>query len=273
MKSISAFWIPSPDMKYTNFGDILTPYILQKYNINCYHKDKDDNPDICGIGSLLHMIPKDFSGYVWSTGMMYPTHRLHFKKTPLAVRGNLSCKQFDNDMSNVAIGDGGLLLEKIYKPKPKRPYKYKLGIFPNYADIVNMRDNPIENFNLIKSNPYDVLLIDPRNYIETVIDYICSCDKIITSSLHGAVVCDSYNIDYAIFSARETQLAIHQLQGSFKFRDYFSAFQMNFNGPDLFLNEHTNYEEVVSKCLPNNKTFTKYLKINLEKSIDRIKDI
>ena len=33
MKTISAFWIPSPDEKYTNFGDILTPYILNKFDI------------------------------------------------------------------------------------------------------------------------------------------------------------------------------------------------------------------------------------------------
>lgn len=273
MKNISAFWIPSPDNKYTNFGDILTPYILNKFDINCTHKDKDDNPNICGIGSLLHMMPKNYKGYVWTTGFMYPTHTLNLINKPLAVRGNLTKAQFKNDMSDVAIGDGGLILDNIYKPK-KPLHRYKLGIFPNYVDIVNMRDDPIENFNILKNNPEDVLLIDPRNYIETVIQQVCSCDNIITSSLHGAVTSDSYGINYGIFESRETQIAIHRLQGGFKFRDYYSAFEMNFpTSPILFLEKKSTIENALSICRPVNKPNLDNLKFNLTKSIEKIKEI
>ena len=239
MKNISAFWIPSPDKKYTNFGDILTPYILNKFDLNCIHKEKEDNPQIIGIGSLIHVLPKDTDAYLFSTGLMYPVEDYYFKKDPIALRGNLTKAQFKkNDLSNTVLGDGGLILENIYKPK-KPLHRYKLGIFPNYVDIVNMRDDPIEEFSILKKNPKDVLLIDPRNYIETVIDQVNSCENIITSSLHGAVVSDSYEINYGIFQSRETEIAIHRLQGSFKFRDYFSAFEMNFSGPRLFLDKNT----------------------------------
>ena len=272
MKNISAFWIPSPDNKYTNFGDILTPYILNKFDINCTHKDKQDNPTICGIGSLLHMVPTDYKGYVWTTGFMYPTHTLHFKNNPIAVRGNLTKAQFKNDTTNTAIGDGGIILENIYRPK-KQLHRYKLGVFPNYVDIVNMRDDPIEEFNIFKKYPNDVLLIDPRNYIETVIDQLCSCDNIITSSLHGAVCSDSYNINYGIFCSRETNIAIHTLQGSFKFKDYFSGFETNFSGPSLFLDKNTSFEKALSICRPANKPLLTNMKLNILKSIDKIKEL
>ncbi len=218
------------------------------------------------------MIPVDYKGFIWSSGFMYPTHTLNLEKNPIAVRGNLTKMQFKNDMSNTSIGDGGLILENIYKPK-KQIHRYKLGIFPNYADIVNMRDDPIEEFQILKQNPYDVLLIDPRNYIETVLDQLFSCDNIITSSLHGAVASDSYEINYGIFESRETQLAIHRLQGSFKFKDYYSTFGQNFTGPNLYLDKNTTIEKALSICKPVNKPELNAIKMGLIKSIDKIKEI
>lgn len=270
MKSISAFWIPSPDYKYTNFGDILTPYILSKYNINCIYEEK--NPQMYGIGSLLHTIPRDYKGYLWTSGYMFPTHTLTLKNDPIAIRGKLSLKQFINhDLSNTCLGDGGLLLDKIYKPKTKK--KYKIGIFPNYVDIVNMRDDPIECFTIVKNYPHDVLLIDPRNYIETVIDQTYSCENVITTSLHGAVLCDSYGINYGICKARETNIAIHNLQASFKFKDYLSTFDVNFEKCDLTLEKNTSFEQCLSICKQVNKPMLENVKQYLIKSIDSIRNI
>lgn len=266
MKTIYAYWIPTPDSKYTNYGDILTPYILNKFDINAvYEKDK---PQLYGVGSLLHMMPLDYQGHIWTSGMMYNTHRIKIKHDPIAVRGKLTLNQFDNDTSNTVLGDGGLILERIYKPRSTTTHKYKLGVFPNYVDIVNMRDNPIEKFILF--NNEDVLLIDPRNYIETVIDQACSCENIITSSLHGAVTCDSYGINYGIFSSRETDIAIHRMQGSFKFRDYYSTFDMNFNKPDVFLDNNTSIEKCLSVCIPVNKPCLENIKEQLVKSVYKI---
>lgn len=270
MKTITAYWEPTCDFKYTNFGDILTPYILNYFDINTiYEKNK---PDVYGIGSLLSNIPKDFEGHIWTTGFIYPTpHFLKIKNDPIAVRGIYTKNHFINDTSNTVIGDGGLILDRIYKPKTNK--KYKLGIFPNYCDIINMRDNPIENFNVFKYNPEDIILIDPRNYIETVIEQAFSCENIITSSLHGAVVCDSYGINYGVFSSRETDLAIHNLQSSFKFNDYYSIFNICFNKPSLFLDNNTQIEKCLSICNQVNKPMLERIKNDLIMSIDKIKEI
>lgn len=258
------YWISNIDNKYTNFGDILTPYIFQKYGINLKYDNKD--PQIYGIGSLLHMIPNNYKGYIWSTGFMYNTKTLNLKNDPICVRGLLSKKQFINDTSNTYLGDGGLILEKIYTPKVRGSIRYKLGIMPNYCDIVNMRDEPIENYEICH-HP-DVIFIDPRNYVDTVINDIYSCENIITSSLHGLITADSYGINNGCFKARETNIAIHQMQDSFKFRDYYSNYDINFNKNDvLFLDNKTSYEQCMSICKPFNKPNIEQIKYNLEKSI------
>lgn len=266
--NIRGYWISNIENKYTNFGDILTPYILGKYGINVSYDNI--NPQVYGIGSLLHMCPDDYKGLIWSSGFMYNTKTLHLRHDPICVRGKLSRKQFINDTSNTSLGDGGLLLEKIYKPKVRGSIKYTLGIMPNYCDIVNMRDNPIEEFDIFKRP--DVILIDPRNYIETVVNDIFSCENIITSSLHGLVVSDSYEIPNGCFKSRETSIAIHLMQDSFKFRDYYSNFDLTFNKERLLvLDKHTSFEECISICHPVNKPNLLNLKYNLEKSIDILK--
>lgn len=271
MKNIKAYWIPTPDGRYTNVGDCLTYYLLAPFGINAIYEPT--NPQLYGVGSILHMIDRNTSKYIWSSGMMYNVHELHTQYDPIALRGKLTAKQFINDTTNTALGDGGLILEKIYTPKRDWSYRprYKLGIFPNYADIVNMRDDPIEKFNVFKSP--DVLLIDPRNFVETVVNQCYSCENIISSSLHGAVISDSYGINNAIFASRETKLALHVMQGSFKFRDYYSAFDIDFKEPKIFLDKNTSFEQAISACKQFNKPTMENLKQGLIKSIDRIKEI
>lgn len=269
--TVKAYWVPSPDSKYTNFGDILTPYILDRFGFNTVHTQKDESPQIYGIGSLLHTMPLSYQGHIWTTGMMYNTHMINIKNDPIAVRGKLTLKQFSNNTSETYLGDGGLILDKICKPKIKN--KYKLGIFPNYIDIVNMRDNPLENFGVIKNNYEDVLLIDPRNYVEQVIKDVCSCEKIITSSLHGAVVADAYEIDCGVFCSRESDIALHRMQGSFKFRDYFSVYDIDFKNPELFLDNNTGIEECLAICKPFNKPNLNNIKDGLLKSVEKLRRI
>jgi len=268
MKNLTGYWISNVDNKFMNYGDVLTPYIFDKYDINLTYSSHD--PQIYGIGSLLHMIDDNYKGYIWSTGFMYPTKFLNFEHSPICVRGKLSKNQFQNDTTNTYIGDGCLILDRIYKPKVNK--KYKLGIFPNYCDIVNMKDDPIYNFDLLKRE--DVLFIDPRDYIESVINNVNSCENVITSSLHGAITCDSYNINHGIFCARETKLAIHICQGSFKFKDYYSTFDTDFNSDNiLYLDNSLSFEKCISACKQVNKPSLESIKDGIEKSIEIIKNL
>lgn len=241
----------------SNFGDILMPYILEKKGLNVVYKEK--NPDLYGIGSLCNKIPEDYKGYVWSSGFLYPEKRLPI--SPVAVRGKLSLKQFDGDISNTVVGDGGLILDRIYKPQ-KKPI-YTLGVMPHYTDNMKLRRFPIFQ------NP-NILFISPTQDVETVVNQLCLCDCVVTSSLHGTVMCDTYGIKHAIFSSEDTNLAIHQYQDGFKFKDYYSAFDMEFEGPSFYFSDTTTTYDCLSNCKLIQKKNLETIKDNLINSLDYI---
>lgn len=58
-------------------------------------------------------------------------------------------------------------------------------------------------------------IIDPRLPIEDFVNQLCSCEYIFSSSLHGLIIADAYNIPNkrAIFGNK-------LIGGDFKFNDY-----------------------------------------------------
>jgi pyruvyltransferase len=257
----------------TNFGDILTPYIFKHYNIPFIYDT--ENPDVFAIGSLIQNVPENFKGQIWTTGFIYPVNSVNPIHPPLAVRGLLTLKHFKCDVSKTVLGDGGLIISRIYKPNVKK--KYLLGIMPHYSDIINMRDNPIEDFSIFQND--DILFIDPRDPVEKVIDNLNSCINVVTSSLHGIITCDSYGINHALFSARESQMSIHKKQDSFKFLDYYSIYNSindsnNLESIDKFyFDENITLFECIKHCKPVNKPNIEIIKDKLVESLLKLKNI
>ena len=135
-------------------------------------------------------------------------------KKILAVRGPLT-RNFllKNGVDCPPIyGDPALLLPLFYKPYIVK--KYKLGVVPHISD----QDNCFLQ-SLMKEHP-DVLVVDMKNYThwQDVVNQICSCDFIISSSLHGLIISDAYAIPnvWVEFSNKI-------IGNRFKFRDYFAS--------------------------------------------------
>lgn len=245
---------------FTNFGDILVPYILEKEGIDFEHTE-DGNSDLCGIGSILQSLPYNYSGNIWSSGFIFPTKRLNPCKPPLAVRGLKSLEQFDCDTTNTVIGDGGLIISRLYTKTP--PKTYVLGILPHYIDIVTeeLNGNPMTSWPVMQDPR--VLFIDPRLPVEEVLHKILSCRVVTSSSLHGIITCDSYYIPHALISYNTSHTAIHVNQCAFKFQDYYSSFGLKFTGPSMKCSRDTTFEEYMSVC--------SYVpKPNLEKTKDML---
>ena len=72
----------------------------------------------------------------------------------------------------------------------------------------------------IRETQTDILIIDLAHYEKwtDVIDQICSCEIIASSSLHGLIVSDAYNIPNCWIT-----LSGKISGGLFKFYDYFSS--------------------------------------------------
>ncbi len=146
------------------------------------------------VGSVLEYVCKQPEAVtVWGTGFKYKNSDL----TPadiarhkyLAVRGPLSrdiILRNGGDCPPI-YGDPIILLSKYMPLKIEKKYKY--GVIPHKLDfnrsaVHNFADRP--NYRLINIFNYS-------SWLE-LIKEILSCDYILSSSLHGIIIADSYKI-------------------------------------------------------------------------------
>ena len=169
--------------------------------------------------------------YIWGTGFMnYDTQErniIQFGNVKiLSLRGNLSKNRIEMILDNnldIPTGDGGLLVDRwIGKSSPK---KYRIGIIPHYKE----KDSPI--LSEMKKKYSDSVIIDLGKKPIDVVKEIASCETILSSSLHGLVVADSFHIPN-----RHILLYPHgvrMLGDGFKFADYYSSYGLKDNPLDM----------------------------------------
>lgn len=233
-----------------NFGDKLTRYMVEKISKKTclWSPPESDLPKFVVTGSILNWDIKNAT--VWGAGIANKNDNVEMKNI-LAVRGEISryAAIVSGVKTKIEIGDPALLLPKYYSPAVKK--KYSIGIFPHYADM------DVVLYYLHKKLPSDCLIINPLDEIEKVIDQICSCDKIISSSLHGIIVSDAYDIP-----SQWVKFTDRVLGDGTKFMDYFSSIKYDISSPPVdFRNKVSNLSEIMKV-----KVVRKYsLDINLDK--------
>ena len=220
-----------------NFGDILNPYLIghisKKTIINvsakyCYY------PHLQAIGSIINR--SNFSSTIWGSGYISSDSSFIAKpKNIYAVRGPLTRDLLIHQGVNCpeVYGDPALLLSKFYNPKLEK--KYKIGILPHYADknhpwLSNIDHESVKIIDIQNPNPLKV------------IDEINCCESIATSSLHGLIISDSYQIPSVWIKFSENITG-----GNFKFEDYFRSINSKSLNP-LIIEKNTNIDEISQKC-------------------------
>jgi len=178
--------------KKENYGDLLSKYLVEKISgkqVKWVHPKKQpwftwDKTNYVTIGSVIHHASKD--SIVWGSGIIDNKQALA-KADFRAVRGPQTRKfllEIGYECPEI-YGDPALLLPKYYHPEVEK--KYKLGIIPHYHDFKFVSEN-------YKNNP-EILVIDLMTLdVEEVTREIMSCEKTISSSLHGIIVSHSYEI-------------------------------------------------------------------------------
>ena len=164
----------------------------------------------CCIGTI---IPQCMSrkSVVWGSGYGLVDKSLGFHPAEVkCVRGPLT-RDFliKNNVNCPEIyGDPALLLPLYYKPK-SLPHK-KVGLIPHHHDWDCEVDKKI-------ALPDDWRMINVVGYDKwtDIIDQICSCELILSSSLHGLIVSDAYRIPNVF-----TEFEAHH-HNYIKFQDYF----------------------------------------------------
>lgn len=213
-KPIIAYW--ATGVKENNWGDALNPVLIQKLSgkkpILAQEIINFKNQEVYSVvGSILGFFPEK-NLVVWGSGFILSSSR--FKEKPkkvCAVRGPLTRELILNQgiYCPEIYGDPALLYPLFYKPKIEK--QYKLGIIPHYVD---------QNSNLVNifKTSSEVLVINILSSTNEVVDNICKCEKIASSSLHGIIAADAYEIPSIWIEFSENVIG-----NGFKFHDYFES--------------------------------------------------
>jgi hypothetical protein len=183
MRELKTFWFKKP--RPGNFGDILTPIILEHYGYKVVHTMMDNEAEYISVGSIAKLARKGTtvlgSGTMRSSDKLDPAANWRWVRGPLTrdlvIKNGGQCPEI--------YGDPALLLSRIVSPATEK--KYQIGIAPHYVDYELAKqqypDLPVIN----------LLNADPRE----VIKQITQCEKIISSSLHGIIAAHAYGIPAA----------------------------------------------------------------------------
>ena len=167
------------------------------------------------IGSILGIFPHAKKYEVWGSGFIEPNMELkRIPKKVHSVRGPLTRQELIKkgiECPNT-YGDPALLISRYYRKFVDKQYSW--GIIPHYID----EDNPVL-MEFCQHHP-DFLLIRMHDYNDwhDIPDQIMLCSRIISSSLHGLIMADSYGVPNAWVRFTD------KIQGGeFKYMDYLQS--------------------------------------------------
>ncbi len=194
-----------------NWGDALGPLLLRRFSrVDAAWAPANEAQVVC-VGSILgNLIRPTYTGVVLGSGKMHEDGTVPPNANILALRGPLTARGV---RGLFALGDPGLLADEMVVVNEKT---HNLGIVPHWSDHGLEHDPRFAEFNpvIIRFND------DPLDVIRA----IGSCRKIVSSSLHGLILADAFNIP------RRFEPTAHwgKEGGDFKVRDHCAAIGMPF---------------------------------------------
>ena len=218
-------------IKHNNWGDDINFLFIREivtqriFNIHNLYKTSSlkDLDNYLLIGSIIESFSTEKSS-IWGSGAMFGNVPLKIKpKRVYAVRGPLTRNYLLNNGVDCPpiYGDPALLLPYHYQPCVEKCYK--IGLIPHYVDY----DNDVIK-KIVEKYPNDVVLINMQSYSHwhDVVDIINQCEMILSSSLHGLIVSDSYSVPNVWISLSDKIRG-----GNFKYLDYFQSVNRNTVSP------------------------------------------
>lgn len=203
-----------------NFGDQLSPRLIAAlFGVRVTHASFS-TADLVSVGSLLESLARSSNHlrpHVWGTGFIEAGgHWDGPEIVPNAVRGELTLERLSNQLEGpVALGDPGLLAPLAF-PRAPAPAAAPISVVPHYVDF----DDP--QVREATEGRSDVRVINVRHDVETVVSQIAGSRLVLSSSLHGLIVADAYGVPN-----QWTPISERLIGGSYKFEDYYSAFDLS----------------------------------------------
>lgn len=196
-----------------NVGDLIGPYLVEKITGKDVHRAQTKIfPRLLTVGSVLGSATKNSS--VWGSGSIdgKPVNTKLDSKKIYAVRGKMTLSLIRETLSiptDIPLGDPALLMPSFFSPTVAK--RYDIGLIPHYADFDLLAE-------LANDAEIEIHVLDVRSEPEAFIEKMLECRQIISSSLHGLILADAYEIPnvWARFSDR-------LVGGDWKFHDYYSV--------------------------------------------------
>jgi hypothetical protein len=212
-RKIKSYWWT----RVPNFGDGLSPLLLSRFSNLTPEWSPVEEASIVSIGSILEHIPPNWGGFILGSGKLRETSILKFSPKDvkiLSLRGPLSAKGIPGDYP---LGDPGVLANELVGPQEKL---WDLGIVPHWQD-----DELADRFLKLIPSKFSCRVISPSSDPLTVVREIGACKRIVTSSLHGMIVADSFG---GIPRRVESCDKMNVDGGLFKFKDYSASIKTEF---------------------------------------------
>jgi succinoglycan biosynthesis protein ExoV len=208
-----------------NFGDDLNSWLWDRllpdaFDGVCYHGDvdpageKEETTLFLGIGTLLNQqVPRAPHKVVFTSGAGYGHRpRIDARWMFYAVRGPMTSAQLGLP-GHIAVGDGAMLLGSFDRPPAKE--RYDVSYVPHHksASLGPWRE---------VCESAGIHYIESRDNVGTVLAEIAASDLVLTESLHGAVVADTYRIPWVAISA-------HPHINAFKWTDWCASMGLTYD--------------------------------------------
>lgn len=180
------------------------------------------------IGSTIDMCCTK-NTEIWGAGIIDEVKSLRIKPLRVyAVRGPLTRKKLleQGVKCPEVYGDPALLISRYYKPNIKK--KYSIGFIPHRSNLETIQDFTVDGTPLSRRN--DILVIDLSKYDKwtDIVDQICSCENILSASLHGLIMAEAYKIPNVWIEFGKLLIGRH-----FKFHDFFLSIDRDRESPYL----------------------------------------
>jgi hypothetical protein len=164
---------------------------------------------------------------IWSAGFIFTPegNEVPIKKqlNISSVRGALSKQALERiygKQLNITTGDAGLLASELL-PNAKSK-QYLLGIIPHDRERNELK------YQMIKNQISNSIIIDVQADPMEVLSLISQCEVIISSSLHGLIISDSFGIPN-----KQVVLTDKLIGDGFKFKDYYSSFDLGIDAINI----------------------------------------
>jgi pyruvyltransferase len=194
----------------TNWGDRLGPLITQRFASIETVPATFELSELVTVGSVLGLMPSNWPGIIAGAGKLRRNSPFRYGRQTqiVSLRGPLTAKGVPGDFG---LGDPALLSDELLSELPLK--EHDLGVVVHWSDsLLAARPRPSSSI-VIRANE------DPLE----VIRKIGSCRKIITSSLHGAIVADAFGVPRQV-----EEMKLTSIDTAFKWMDYHASVKMRF---------------------------------------------